>query len=40
MFESMESSANTDGQIDASGTTMYLFRTRQGISTISKERPY
>jgi hypothetical protein len=40
MFEPMESSANSDGRIDASGTTLYLSRTRQGISTISNERPY
>ena len=36
----MESSANSGGRLDASGTTLYLSRTRQGVSTISKERPY
>ena len=40
MFESVKSSANSDGGIDASGTTLYLSRTRQGVSTISKERSY
>ena len=40
MFGSMKLSANSGGRLDASGATLYLFRTRQGDSTISKERPY
>jgi hypothetical protein len=40
IFESMKSSAKSGGEIDESGATLFLSRTRQGISTISKERPY
>jgi hypothetical protein len=36
----MKSSANSGGRIDASETTLYLSRTRQGVSTILKERRY
>ena len=40
IFESMKSSAKSGGEIDESEATLFLSRTRQGISTISKERPY
>ena len=36
----MKSSANSGGWLDASGTTRDLSQTRQGVSTISKERRY
>ena len=36
----MKSSAKSGGGIDESEATLYLSRTRQGMSTISKERPY
>jgi hypothetical protein len=36
----MNTSANIGGRIDASETTLYLSRTRQGLSIISKERRY
>ena len=39
VFGSMKSSAS-GGRLDASGTTLYPSRTRQGVSVISKERPY
>ncbi len=40
MFWSMKSSAKSGGRLDESEATLYLSRTRQGISTISNERPY
>lgn len=36
----MKLSATWGGRLDAFGTTLYLSRTRQGDSTISKERRY
>ena len=40
MFESMKSTANSDGRIEACGMALYLSLTRQRISAISKERLY
>jgi hypothetical protein len=36
----MKASANSGGRLDESETTLHLSRTRQGDSTISKERLY